>query len=142
MNTDLLESIKSERHDVVHITEPQEPSSITIRSFNDTTLYSLMMAILKNVAHSEDPLDAALVDDLIGLEGTCVTLTTNDGYLERLDVHDDDWVLIFSNEKPTDQNKGKCSLTIRDRKDKSSINLESASLDNLLSRLNTWLAAD
>ncbi len=130
------------RTDSIEIVEAPSPVTPETRSFRDTTLYSLMMAILKNVAHSEDPLDAALVDDLLGLEGTCVTLTTNDGYLERLDVHDDDWVLIFSNEKPTDQNKGKCSLTIRDRKDKSSINLESASLDNLLSRLNTWLAAD
>ena len=100
-----------------------------------------MMAVLKNTTHSEDPLDAVLLDDLIELEASRVMVTTNDGYLEYLDVQYDDWVLIFSNEKPSDRNKGKSSLTIRDRQIGNSINLEAKSLDNLLSGLNSWLAA-
>ena len=129
------------RTDSIEIVEA--PISVTpeTRSFRDTTLYSLMMAVLKNTAHSEDPLDAALLDDLIELEASRVMVTTNDGYLEYLDVQYDDWVLIFSNEKPSDRNKGKSSLTIRDRQIGNSINLEAKSLDNLLSGLNSWLAA-
>ena len=129
------------RTDSIEIVEA--PISVTpeTRSFRDTTLYTLMMAILKNTAHSEDPLDAVLLDDLIELEASRVMVTTNDGYLEYLDVQYDDWVLIFSNEKPSDRNKGKSSLTIRDRQIGNSINLEAKSLDNLLSGLNSWLAA-
>lgn len=129
------------RTDSIEIVEA--PISVTpeTRSFRDTTLYTLMMAVLKNTAHSEDPLDATLLDDLIELEASRVMVTTNDGYLEYLDVQYDDWVLIFSNEKPSDRNKGKSSLTIRDRQIGNSINLEAKSLDNLLSGLNSWLAA-
>ena len=129
------------RTDSIEIVEA--PISVTpeTRSFRDTTLYTLMMAVLKNTAHSEDPLDAALLDDLIELEASRVMVTTIGGYLECLDVRYDDWVLIFSNEKPSDRNKGKSSLTIRDRQIGNSINLEAKSLDNLLSGLNSWLAA-
>ena len=129
------------RTDSIEIVEA--PISVTpeTRSFRDTTLYTLMMAVLKNTAHSEDPLDAVLLDDLIELEASRGLVTTNDGYLEYLDVQYDDWVLIFSNEKPSDRNKGKSSLTIRDRQIGNSINLEAKSLDNLLSGLNSWLAA-
>ena len=136
-----MHGIPFPRTDSIEIVEA--PISVTpeTRSFRDTTLYTLMMTVLKNTAHSEDPLDAVLLDDLIELEASRVMVTTNDGYLEYLDVQYDDWVLIFSNEKPSDRNKGKSSLTIRDRQIGNSINLEAKSLDNLLSGLNSWLAA-